>query len=94
MVITLKSEIAIIGSGMGGGMSARALSEKGKQVLVLERGYKLPREKENWEPKEVFLHSRYKNAGTWRDAEGKSFTPGVHYSVSYTHLTLPTSDLV
>jgi choline dehydrogenase-like flavoprotein len=44
MTITLETEVAIIGSGMGGAMSARALAEKGKQVLVLERGYRLPRE--------------------------------------------------
>ena len=81
MPIILKSEIAIIGSGMGGGMSARALAQKGKQVLVLERGYRLPREKQNWDPKEVFLNSRYKNAGQWRDSKGNSFVPGVHYYV-------------
>ena len=62
---------------MGGGMSARALAQKGKQILVLERGYRLPREKQNWEPKEVFLNSRYKNAGKWRDSEGRTFAPGV-----------------
>jgi choline dehydrogenase-like flavoprotein len=81
MTITLETEVAIIGSGMGGAMSARALAEKGKKVLVLERGYRLPREDQNWNPNEVFLKSRYKNAGTWRDSQGKSFTPGVHYYV-------------
>ena len=69
MPVTLKSEIAIIGSGMGGAMSARALSQKGKKILILERGYRLPRESQNWDPQEVFLNSRYKNAGQWRDSQ-------------------------
>ena len=66
---------------MGGAMSARALSQKGKKILILERGYRLPRESQNWDPQEVFLNSRYKNAGQWRDSQGKSFSPGVHYFV-------------
>ena len=82
MTITFETEVAIIGSGMGGGMLARALSEKGIEVLVIERGYRLPREEDNWNARAVFLDNKYKNAGVWRDVVGKrNFKPGVHYFV-------------
>jgi choline dehydrogenase-like flavoprotein len=78
----IKTDIAIIGSGMGGGMIARALAEAGKKVLIIERGYRLPQEPQNWSPKAVFLDGRYKNAGSWIDGSNqKSFIPGVHYYV-------------
>jgi len=82
MTKVVTTDVAIIGSGMGGGMLARALTEKGKDVLIIERGHRLPREAQNWDPKAVFLDGRYKNAGTWRDSwQGKDFAPGVHYYV-------------
>lgn len=79
---TIETDVLIIGSGMGGGMMARSLAEKGREVLVVERGYRLPREPENWNARAVFLEGRYKNAGTWIDGIKKTgFAPGVHYYV-------------
>jgi choline dehydrogenase-like flavoprotein len=78
----LDCDIAIIGSGMGGGTLAYALRESGSTVLVIERGDFLPREDANWSPVEVFQKRRYKNAEKWFDgATGKPFVPGVHYYV-------------
>jgi choline dehydrogenase-like flavoprotein len=71
----------IIGSGMGGGTTAHALAQRGVEVLVLERGDHLPREPENWSPRAVFTDRRYKPDEVWRDADGRSFAPGVHYVV-------------
>ena len=82
MAKTIETDVLIIGSGMGGGIMARALAEKGREVLVVERGYRLPREPQNWSAQSVFLDGRYKNAGTWIDGSTKKgFTPGVHYYV-------------
>jgi choline dehydrogenase-like flavoprotein len=81
MTIKLETEIAIIGSGMGGGIISRALAEKGHKVLILERGSRLPREDRNWDPSYVFIEGAYKNASTWLDENGKEFAPGVHYYV-------------
>src|SRR6059058_5955915 len=77
----LSADVVIIGSGMGGGTTAHALARRGVDVLVLERGERLPREPENWSPRAVFTHRRYKPTERWRDGAGASFAPGVHYLV-------------
>jgi choline dehydrogenase-like flavoprotein len=77
----LGADVVIIGSGMGGGTTAHALARRGVDVLVLERGERLPREPENWSPHAVFVNRRYKPAERWLDADGRSFAPGVHYVV-------------
>jgi choline dehydrogenase-like flavoprotein len=78
---TLGAEVVIIGSGMGGGTTALALARRGLDVLVLERGERIPREAENWSAHAVFRQGRYKPDERWLDAAGRSFTPGVHYVV-------------
>ena len=77
----LDADVVVVGSGMGGGTTAWALAQRGVDVLVLERGERLPREPENWSPEAVFLDRRYKPAETWEDGHGRSFRPGVHYVV-------------
>jgi choline dehydrogenase-like flavoprotein len=77
----LSAEVVIIGSGMGGGTTAHALARRGVDVLVLERGHRLPREPENWSPRAVFVDRRYRPTERWLDGAGRSFAPGVHYAV-------------
>jgi choline dehydrogenase-like flavoprotein len=50
-------------------------------VLVVERGARIPREPENWSPRAVFLERRYKPSEQWLDGNGRRFSPGVHYLV-------------
>jgi choline dehydrogenase-like flavoprotein len=77
----LEAEVAVVGSGMGGGTTAWALARRGVDVLVLERGERIPREAENGSPSAVFLDRRYKPAEQWEDGRGRRFSPGVHYAV-------------
>jgi choline dehydrogenase-like flavoprotein len=77
----LRADVVVIGSGMGGGTTAHALARRGVDVLILERGERLPREPENWSPRAVFLDHRYKPAERWLDGAGRAFAPGVHYVV-------------
>ena len=77
----LEADVVVVGSGMGGGTTAWALAQHGVDVLVLERGERIPREPENWSPEEVFLQRRYKPDETWEDGRGRPFRPGVHYVV-------------
>ena len=74
-------EAIVIGSGAGGGTLAHKLVTGGKRVLVIERGYFLRREMENWQPGPVFVDGRYISHDTWYDGEGKPFQPQVHYFV-------------
>ena len=48
---------------------------------MLERGGYLPREKDNWSSKTVFIDNKYKAKETWRDKDGGTFHPGIHYNV-------------
>jgi len=78
----VRTDIAIIGSGMGGGMFAYALKDTAEKVLIIERGHRLPAEPQNSDLDEVYLKGRYKNADTWYNgATGEPFKPGVYYWV-------------
>lgn len=74
-------DIVIIGSGAGGGTLVHALAATGKNILLIERGGFLPREKENWNAAEVFLKSRYKTKEVWHDGKGNPIHPGTCYYV-------------
>lgn len=74
-------DVIIIGTGAGGGTLAHALAGSGKKILLLERGHWLPRERDNWDSRRVFLDAKYKAHESWRDAQGKLFQPGIHYWV-------------
>jgi len=76
-----KYDIIIIGSGAGGGTLAYKLAASGKKILVLERGDFIPKEKENWDPKEVFTVGRYRTTEKWLDKDDKPFSPYTHYAV-------------
>lgn len=71
----------IIGTGAGGGTIASKLAKMGKSILIIERGDFLPREKENWQARSVFVDGRYNPDEKWLDKKGKAFTPGTHYYV-------------
>lgn len=71
----------IIGTGAGGGTIAHKLAKAGWNLLILERGGFLPREKENWDPASVFVKGQYNCGETWIDQKGNPFEPGTHYFV-------------
>jgi choline dehydrogenase-like flavoprotein len=75
-------DIIVIGSGAGGGTLTHALAPAGQRILLLERGDFLPREPQNWDSRSVWVDLRYRNPGTWTDADtGAEFTPKQHYYV-------------
>ena len=74
-------DVIIIGSGVGGSVTARKLSEAGARVLILERGDFVPREPENWSVDTVFFQKKYKAVDTWLDKNGRPFDPGAYYNV-------------
>src|SRR5438132_11844780 len=74
-------DVIIIGTGAGGGTLAYHLAPSGKRILLLERGGYLPREKDNWDSRAVFIESKYKAKENWQDKDDKTFHPGIHYYV-------------
>ena len=74
-------DVIIIGSGPGGGTLALELAATGKKILLLERGDYLKREPDNWSSKAVFVDGKYQCQDLWRDADGRTFHPGLHYFV-------------
>ncbi|GAB2817452.1 GMC family oxidoreductase [Ferruginibacter profundus] len=74
-------DIIIIGTGSGGSTIAKKLSETGRKILILERGGFIPKEKENWDAKEVVVNGRYRPKENWYDKDDKPFLPFIHYNV-------------
>jgi choline dehydrogenase-like flavoprotein len=74
-------DIAIIGTGAGGGTLLHALAGRGKRILVLERGDYVPREKANWNTRAVNVEGRYQTKETWRDRERRPLHPHTNYYV-------------
>lgn len=74
-------DIIIIGTGSGGGTIAKKLAEGNKNILILERGGFIPKEKQNWDPHEVVTVGRYRPNENWYDKDDKPFKPYIHYNV-------------
>jgi choline dehydrogenase-like flavoprotein len=74
-------DIAIVGTGAGGGTLLHALAWRGKRILVLERGDYVPREKANWSTRAVNLEGRYQTKEVWRDRDGQPLHPHTNYYV-------------
>ncbi|MGF1536145.1 MAG: GMC oxidoreductase [Elainellaceae cyanobacterium] len=79
--MTQHYDVIIIGAGAGGGTLAYGLAPTGQRILLIERGDYLPREKENWDPDEIFIQGRYQANETWLNAQDQSFDPQAYYVV-------------
>ncbi len=73
-------DVIIIGSGAGGGTLAYRLAPSGKNILLLERGNFLPKERENWDTHQVYTKGRYQSTETWYNGD-QPFRPAIHYWV-------------
>ncbi|MBW4632628.1 MAG: GMC family oxidoreductase [Iphinoe sp. HA4291-MV1] len=74
-------DIVIIGAGAGGATLARHLAPSGKKILILERGPWLPREKRNWNVKEVAVKGYYQTKEVWLDKDNNPVRSNAHYNV-------------
>ena len=48
---------------------------------MLERGDYLPRSRDNWDAKTVFVDGTHQARETWSGGDGSVFHPGLHYFV-------------
>lgn len=74
-------DVVIVGSGVGGGVSALNLAKNGASVLILERGGQLPREDDNWDIGAVFHRKKYTAHDVWYDKDDQPFRPAVYYYI-------------
>ncbi len=74
-------DVAIIGSGAGGGTLTHALAPTGKRILLLERGGYVPRERDNWSTRAVNLEGKYQTREVWRDGQARELHPHTNYYV-------------
>ncbi|MEM9449924.1 MAG: GMC family oxidoreductase [Cyanobacteria bacterium P01_E01_bin.6] len=81
MLIHSHYDVIIIGTGAGGGSLAHRLAPSDKRILILERGDFLPREKENWNAREVYQNERYHTTEQWVDSANKPFRAQMSYWV-------------
>src|SRR5262245_45680446 len=74
-------DVAIIGTGAGGGTLAWALAPTGKKILLLERGDYVPREPDNWSTRAVNLAAKYQTKEIWHGRDGEPLHPHTNYGV-------------
>jgi choline dehydrogenase-like flavoprotein len=80
-IMATRYDVAIIGTGAGGGTLAWALAPTGKRILLLERGDWVPRELANWSTRAVNVEGKYQTKETWHDASGRPLHPHTNYAV-------------
>lgn len=78
---TIKADLVIIGSGVGGSAIAHQVVGSGAKILILERGDDLRNEPQNSDAEAVFIQSRYKTQDEWADPNGETYRPGQYYYV-------------
>ena len=81
MTETKHYDVIIIGTGAGGGTLAHALASSGKNILLVERGDYVRREKANWDSRAVNVEGKYQTKEEWRDKNGKPLHPHTNYYV-------------
>jgi choline dehydrogenase-like flavoprotein len=79
--MTSHYDVIVIGSGAGGGTLALRLAPSGKRILLLERGERVPREKDNWNPRAVNVEAKYHARETWHAGDGTPLHPHTNYYV-------------
>jgi choline dehydrogenase-like flavoprotein len=78
---TQNYDVIIIGAGAGGGTLASYLAPSGKNILVIDRGEWLPREKRNWDVSDVMVEGVYENADLWLNKEDEPYHSNAHYNI-------------
>ncbi len=78
---TIRPDVVIIGSGVGGGTVARQLAGTGARILIVERGDFIPDEPQNSDAEAVFVQARYRTREEYQDETGRRYRPGQYYYV-------------
>src|SRR5271170_3603747 len=74
-------DVAVIGSGMGGGTFAAGLAPSGAKILILERGERLADTNAVRDARAIFQQGVFRPQESWLDGAGQAFNPGNYYYV-------------
>jgi choline dehydrogenase-like flavoprotein len=74
-------DILIVGSGMGGATCAAGLAPSGAEIVILERGSRLPDSPAARDARAIFQCGVFRTQELWVDGAGNSFNPGNYYYV-------------
>lgn len=77
----MRTDIVIIGSGMGGATIAAALAPTGRQIMILEKGDYLRPSSKDRDSAAIFRDAVFRPDETWLDGEDRPFSPGNYYNV-------------
>src|SRR3984885_14739959 len=74
-------DVAVVGSGMGGGTFAAGLAASGAKILILERGERLADRNAVRGARAIFQQGVFRPQESWLDGAGQAFNPGNYYYV-------------
>lgn len=77
----MRSDVIIIGSGMGGATIAAALAPTGRRIVILERGEHLRPSSMDRDADAIFRDGAFRPDETWLDGKNQPFNPGNYYNV-------------
>jgi choline dehydrogenase-like flavoprotein len=71
----------VVGSGAGGAAAAHRLAADGLQVLVLEKGGRLPMDGSTLDIERVVQRGEFLSREPWRDGRGRTIAPEEHFNL-------------
>ena len=77
----MRSDVIIIGSGMGGATIAAALAPSGRRIVILEKGEHLRPSSTDRDAKAIFGDGAFRPEEIWLDGKDQPFNPGNYYYV-------------
>lgn len=74
-------DVLIVGSGAGGAAAAYRLAHAGLDVLLLEKGQRLPTDGSTLDVGRVVIDGEFLSREAWRDAAGNDIRPEEHFNL-------------
>lgn len=74
-------DVIVIGSGAGGAATTYRLARAGCNVLLIEKGERLPRDQSTLDVRRVMALGEFRNREYWTDGRGNRFVPEEYYAL-------------